>query len=73
MKKSADKNDAMHRTRKVRKHFKAMMGELRNEVEKIVEPQARALLETSAEVLGGLAKALKDYETKREKAWKTAR
>ena len=73
MKKSADKKDPTNRTRKYRRHFKAMMGDLRNDVEKIVEPQARALLETSAEVLGGLAKALKDYETKREKAWKTAR
>ena len=73
MKKSSEKKNPMHRTRKVRKQFKQMMGELRTEVEKIVEPQARALLETSAEVLGGLAKALKDYETKREKAWKTAR
>jgi hypothetical protein len=73
MNKSAENKDAMHRTRKIRKHFKAMMGEVRNEVEKVVEPQARALLETSAEVLGGLAKALKDYETKREKAWKSTR
>jgi hypothetical protein len=73
MKKSADKKDPTQRTRKVRRHFKAMMVELRHEVEKVVEPQARALLETSAEVLGGLAKALKDYETKKEKAWKTAR
>jgi hypothetical protein len=73
MKNATDKNDPVRRTRKVRRHFKQLMGELRNDVEKIVEPQARALLETSAEVLGGLAKALKDYETKREKAWKTAR
>ena len=31
-----------------------------------VEPQLKAMFETSAEVLGGLEKAFKDYEKKNE-------
>lgn len=34
------------------------------------EPRAKALFETSAEVLGGLEKAFHDYESKNEPAWR---
>jgi hypothetical protein len=39
-------------------------------VTKVDEPQLKAMFETSAEVLGGLAKAFQDYERKNEAAWK---
>ena len=41
----------------------------REEVAKVADPQARALFEVTAEVLGGLLKAYGDYETKSEPAW----
>jgi hypothetical protein len=44
---------------------------LRKDIEKITEPKAQALFETSAEVLNGLAKAFDDYEKKSETAWRT--
>lgn len=37
---------------------------------KVNEPQLKAMFETAAEVLGGLQKAFADYERKNEAAWK---
>jgi hypothetical protein len=34
------------------------------------DPQLKALLETSAEVLGGLGKSFDDYAAKNEAAWR---
>jgi len=43
---------------------------LRRDVEKVDDPKAKALFETSAEVLVGLQKAYRDFETGTEGAWK---
>ena len=43
---------------------------LREDIEKVDEPQFKAMFETSAEVLGGLVKAFKHYEQKSESAWR---
>ena len=43
---------------------------LREDIEKVDEPQLKAMFETSAEVLGGLIKAFQDYEQKNESAWR---
>ncbi|CDN51553.1 Hypothetical protein NGAL_HAMBI2427_55670 [Neorhizobium galegae bv. orientalis] len=45
------------------------MDHLREDIEKVDEPQLKAMFETSAEVLGGLKKAFSDYEQKNEAAW----
>jgi len=45
---------------------------LRSDVEKVNDPKAQALFETSAEVLIGLRKAFDDFEQKTESAWKKA-
>jgi len=42
---------------------------LRQDVERVQEPQLKAIFETSAEVLGGVVKAIQDYERKNEPAW----
>jgi hypothetical protein len=47
-----------------------LIDHLRSDIEKIDEPRCKAMFETSAEVLGGLKKALHDYETKSEPAWR---
>ena len=44
----------------------------REDVNKIRDPKAAALFETTAEVLIGLRKAYEDYELKNEQAWKKA-
>ncbi|HEY4301822.1 MAG TPA: hypothetical protein VGM73_13175 [Candidatus Didemnitutus sp.] len=42
---------------------------LRREVERAIEPRAQALLEKSADVLGGLIVAFDDYKERRYREW----
>jgi hypothetical protein len=63
-------NDPRHHTRKMRKALKDIKDHLREDIEKVDEPQLKAMFETSAEVLGGLEKAFSDYEKKNESAWR---
>ena len=58
-----------HHTKKMRQRLEETMKHLREDVGKVDEPQFKAMFETSAEVLGGLIKAFRDYEQKNEKAW----
>lgn len=57
---------------KMRKAMEDLQSHLRQDIEKVDEPQFKALFETSAEVLGGLMKAFSDYESKTERAWRNA-
>jgi hypothetical protein len=43
---------------------------LREDIQRVDEPQLKAMFETSAEVLSGLMKAFSDYEKKNEAAWR---
>nr|CAD6437844.1 hypothetical protein REQ54_04291 [Rhizobium sp. Q54] len=61
--------DPRHHTQNMQRRFQEMIKHLRADVERIDEPQLKAMLETSAEVLGGLKKAFCDYEEKKEAAW----
>ena len=65
---SEDKNPR-HHTRQMRQRLSEITNHLRKDVEKVDEPQLKAMFETSAEVLGGLSKAFEDYERKNENAW----
>lgn len=59
----------VHHTHQVKERLQSLMDHLREEVANIDEPQAKALFETTAEVLGGLHQAFEDYERKNEAAW----
>jgi hypothetical protein len=61
----------IHHTQKIKAQMRQLIDHLRDDIEKITEPKAQALFETSAEVLTGLAKAFDDYEKKNEAAWQT--
>ena len=50
----------------------ALIDHMHKDIERVVEPQFRALLETSSEVLGGLHKALLDYGKHSETAWRSS-
>ena len=63
-----DLEQSVHRTR-IR--LKETMAALREEMNDIDEPQLKAMLETSAEVIGGLLKAFHEYEAKDERSWHT--
>jgi hypothetical protein len=60
-----------HHTQKMKTAFEDLKAHLREDIEKVDEPQLKAMFETSAEVLGGLAKAFSDYEKKNESAWRS--
>jgi hypothetical protein len=47
-----------------------LIDHLRRDVERVNEPQFKALCETAAEVLGGLQKAFEHYGKKSEPAWR---
>jgi uncharacterized membrane-anchored protein YhcB (DUF1043 family) len=62
--------DPRHHTQKMQKRLQEVSDHLREDIEKVDEPRLKAMFETSAEVLGGLIKAFRDYEQKNEKAWR---
>ena len=66
---SDDKNPR-HHTQKMQKALQEIKDHLREDIEKVEEPQLKAMFETSAEVLGGLIKAFSDNEKKNESAWR---
>jgi rubrerythrin len=61
--------DPRHHTQKMTRRLQETIQHLREDIEKVEEPQLKAMFETSAEVLGGLVKAFQDYERKNESAW----
>jgi len=65
----ASKNPRAHAAN-VRKEFRELIDHLREDIDKIDEPKAQALFETTAEVISGLDTAFKHYEEKSETAWK---
>ncbi len=67
---SYSENDPRYHTANVKKMLDDTTSHLREDINRIDDPRAQALFETSAEVLQGLIKAFDDYDTKAEKAWK---
>lgn len=65
-------NDPIRHTTKVRARLSDLAEHLREDVRKVDEPQAKALFETTAEVLLGLCHAFEDYEKGEEDAWQRA-
>jgi len=55
---------------RARRQFTSIAKEMREEIKHAKEPQLKAILETSSEVLNSLAKTFSDYEIKKEKAWR---
>ena len=68
---SLSASDPRHHTRKMRQRLEETITHLREDIDKVDEPQLKAMFETSAEVLGGLTKAFSDYEKKNESAWRS--
>jgi hypothetical protein len=65
-----DERDPRHHARQIQARLKELTDHLREDIQKVHEPQLRAMFETAAEVLGGLKKAFSDYEQKNEAAWR---
>jgi len=62
--------DPLHHVRKMQKALVEVKTHLREDIDKVDDPQFKAMFETSAEVLGGLIKAFEDYGKKNEAAWR---
>ena len=65
-----DESNPLYHTQKLQREMQDLITHLRADVAKVDEPQAKAMFETSAEVLGGLVKAFNDYEQRSEPAWR---
>ncbi len=44
--------------------------QFREDLDKVEDPRAQAIFETTAEVLGGLIKALTEFQQKNDSAWR---
>jgi hypothetical protein len=55
--------------KKIKAEIEVLIHHMRADIKEVSEPQARAMFETSAEVLTGMAKAFEDYQKQGEKAW----
>jgi hypothetical protein len=65
-------NSPQHHTAKIKDMLTGVIEHVRSDVEKVSEPKAQALFETTAEVLIGLRKAYEDYDQGTEAAWRKA-
>lgn len=63
-------DDVRRHTATLRRMLDEVARHAREDVGKIAEPKAQALLETTAEVLRGLATAFDHYDRGSETAWK---
>lgn len=62
--------DPRHHTAKIKAMLTDVISHVREDVNKVNEPKAQALFETTAEVLNGLATAYSHYEQQSESAWR---
>jgi hypothetical protein len=65
-----DTSDPKVHAGNIRRMLTEVVDHLRSDIEKIEEPKAQALFETSAEVLIGVRTAFEHYSAGSEKAWK---
>lgn len=68
--KTTNDRDPRYHTQNMQRQLQEMIDHLRADIEKVDEPQLKAMFETSAEVLGGLKKTFSDYESRNERAWR---
>lgn len=68
--KELETSDPLEHSRNIKSELHKLADHLKRDVEKVTEPQAKALFETTSEVLNGLIVAYSHYETKSESAWR---
>lgn len=62
-------SDPRHHTAHLKEMLRQTAQRAREDVEKVSDPKAKALFETSAEVLLGLVTAYEHFENRSEPAW----
>ena len=66
---NASQDPKVH-TAHVRQAIQELITHLRSDIDRVTEPRAQALFETSAEVLKGLVTAFNDYDAGKEAAFR---
>ncbi len=67
--KNYPESDPRHHTANVKRMLNDVIAHLHSDINKVSDPKAQALFETTAEVLGGLTKAYDHFENQSETAW----
>lgn len=67
---SLPESDPRTHTQNIGRMMEELVNHLREDVEKVDDPQARALFEVSAEVIQSLQRSFEHFESKTEKAWR---
>ncbi|MBC7540510.1 MAG: hypothetical protein H7281_16920 [Bacteriovorax sp.] len=62
-------SDPKEHAQNIEKYITQLKFFCHEEIKLVKEPKAKALFETSAEVLSGLEKAFSDYQAENEGAW----
>ena len=62
-------SDPLEHSRNIQRQLGEPIDHAKQDVDRVSEPRFQALLETTAEVLGGLRTAFAHYEQGSEKAW----
>jgi hypothetical protein len=63
-------SDPRRHTAKIKAMLSDVISYAREDVDKVADPKARALFETTAEVVQGLVQAYDHFEQKSEAAWR---
>jgi hypothetical protein len=63
-------NDPRRYTSPIKFKLRELVSQMRDDVDRVDDEKAKALLEISAEVVSGLMQAFEDYEAKNEAAWR---
>jgi len=63
-------DDPRHHTIKLKGMLKDVAEHARDDVDKVDDPRAQALFETTAEVVAGLERAVEHFEQRSESAWR---
>ncbi len=67
--KSYAESDPRHHAGNIKRMLNDVAIHVRDDIQKVQDPQAEALFETTVEVLEGLMKAYTHFENKSEQAW----
>jgi hypothetical protein len=63
--------DVHHHTQKIKQMLEDVIAHAREDIDKVSEPRAQVLFETTAEVLIGLKTAYEHYDAGEEKAFRS--
>jgi hypothetical protein len=67
---SVTERNPRHHVRKLQKALREIKDRLREDIAQVDEPELKAMFEKTAEVIGHLEKAFRDYEEKNKAAWR---